>query len=199
MLDSTGYNHAGDGIVNQGTINAQAANGSFYIEPYNFTNQGTINVTNGDTLYIEPNVDLINAGTIALAAGTTLTLGNSSTSALSNSGVISGTDDTVNIYAFGSFSNTGTFNITNSAVNLYGSYTTALLALFNGKTDTITIDGALTNTAGDPKWSAPGWALGESADSEQWFDRRRLTIVYEGSGVNFEGATLSGGTLMTGH
>ena len=105
-----GYNHAGDGIVNEGTINAQAVNGSFYIEPYNFTNQGTINVTNGDKLYIEPSVDLTNAGTITLAAGTTLTLGNSSISALSNSGVISGTDDTVNIYSFGSFSNTGTFN-----------------------------------------------------------------------------------------
>ena len=74
-LYSTGYNHAGDGIVNQGTINAQAVNGSFYIEPYNFTNQGTINVTNGDTLYIEPSADLTNAGKITLAAGTTLYLG----------------------------------------------------------------------------------------------------------------------------
>ena len=91
VLDSAGSNHSGDGIVNQGTINANAVNGSFYIEPYNFTNQGTINVTNGDTLYIEPSVDLTNAGTITLAAGTTLTLGNSSsTSALSNSGVYFG-------------------------------------------------------------------------------------------------------------
>jgi len=38
-LLSGGSNDTGDGIVNQGTINAQAANGSFYIEPYNFTNQ----------------------------------------------------------------------------------------------------------------------------------------------------------------
>ena len=67
VLGSAGSNHSGDGIVNQGTINANAANGTFYIEPYNFTNQGTINVTNGDKLYIEPSVDLINAGTIALA------------------------------------------------------------------------------------------------------------------------------------
>ena len=139
-LISAGSNHTGDGIVNQGTINAQAVNGSFYIEPYNFTNQGTINVSNGDKLYIEPSVGLTNAatgkisissagsildfgggsgattnaGTITMAAGTTLTLG-SSTSALSNTGLISGTDDTVNIYSFGSFSNTGTFNITNSS------------------------------------------------------------------------------------
>ena len=69
MLDSAGYNHAGDGIVNEGTINAQAVNGSFYIEPYNFTNQSTINVTNGDKLYIEPTT-FTNNGTIAISGGT---------------------------------------------------------------------------------------------------------------------------------
>ena len=68
-LYSAGYNHAGDGIVNQGTINAQAVNGSFYIEPYNFTNQGTINVTNGDKLYIEPTT-FTNNGIIAISGGT---------------------------------------------------------------------------------------------------------------------------------
>ena len=47
----------------------QAVNGSFYIEPYNFTNQGTINVTNGDTLYIEPTT-FTNNGTIAISGGT---------------------------------------------------------------------------------------------------------------------------------
>ena len=190
VLDSTGYNHAGDGIVNQGTINAQAVNGSFYIEPYNFTNQGTINVTNGDTLYIEPSATFTNDGKITLAAGTTLTLGNSSTSALSNSGVISGTDDTVNIYSFGSFSNTGTFTITNSAVNLYGSYTTALLALFDNEADTITIDGTLTNT-GETLTVGAGSALGTvilpSSGSIVGG-----TIVDQGSGVKFQGGTLSG-------
>ena len=191
-LTSTGYNDAGDGIINQGTVNAQAVNGSFYIEPYNFTNQGTINVTNGDTLYIEPNVDLINAGTIALAAGTTLTLGNSSTSALSNSGVISGTDDTVNIYSFGSFSNTGTFNITDSAVNLYGSYTTALLALFNGKTDAITLDGTLTNTA-ETLTVGAGSALG-TVILPSGGSIVGGTIVDQGSGVEFQSGTLSGVT-----
>ena len=68
-LSSTGSNYAGDGIVNEGTINAQAVNGSFYIEPYNFTNQGMINVSNGDTLYIEPTT-FTNNGTIAISGGT---------------------------------------------------------------------------------------------------------------------------------
>ena len=171
-LSSAGGNNTGDGIVNEGTINAQAVNGSFYIEPYNFTNQGTINVSNGDTLYIEPSVDLTNAGTITLAAGTTLTLGSGNTSALSNTGVISGTDDTVNIYSFGSFSNTGTFNITSSTVNLYGSYTTAQLALFDNKADTITIDGTLTNT-GETSNRRCRFGAGDSYTCKRWFDRRR--------------------------
>ena len=68
-LISAGSNHTGDGIVNQGTINAQAVNGSFYIEPYNFTNQGTINVSNGDKLYIEPTT-FTNNGAIAISEGT---------------------------------------------------------------------------------------------------------------------------------
>ena len=217
VLNSAGYNHTGDGIVNQGTINAQAVNGSFYIEPYNFTNQGTINVTNGDTLYIEPNVGLTNAatgdisissagstfdfgggsgatsnaGTITMAAGTTLTLG-SSTSALSNTGSISGTDDTVNIYSFGSFSNTGTFNITNSTVNLYGSYTTALLALFDNEADTITIDGTLTNT-GQTLTVGAGSALGTVVLASGGTIVGG-TIVDQGSGVKFQSGTLSGVT-----
>ena len=191
-LSSAGGNNTGDGIVNEGTINAQAVNGSFYIEPYNFTNQGTINVSNGDTLYIEPSVDLTNAGTITLAAGTTLTLGSGNTSALSNTGVISGTDDTVNIYSFGSFSNTGTFNITSSTVNLYGSYTTAQLALFDNKADTITIDGTLTNT-GETLTVGAGSALGTvilASDGSIVGG----TVVDQGSGVNFQGGTLSGVT-----
>ena len=112
-LGSAGYDQTGDEIVNEGTINAQAVNGSFYIGPYNFTNQGTINVSNGDKLYLEPTASLTNTatgeisisgagssldfsggsgattntGTITMAAGTTLTLGSSNTSALSNTGV----------------------------------------------------------------------------------------------------------------
>ena len=216
-LNSAGSNHAGDGIINQGTINAEAVNGSFYIEPYNFTNQGTINVSNGDKLYIEPSVGLTNAasgnisvtgagstldfagasgtttnaGTITMAAGETLTLG-SSTSALSNTGLISATGDTVNIYSFGGFSNTGTFNITNSAVNLYGSYTTAQLAVFASQGDTITIDGTLTNT-GSTLTVGLGSALG-TVVLPSGGTIVGGTIVDQGSGVLFQSGTLSGVT-----
>ncbi len=209
--------HTGDGIVNDGTINALAANGTFYIEPYNFTNQGTINVANGDKLYIEPTVGLTNAatgdisissagstfdfgggtgatsnaGSITMVAGTTLTLG-SSTSALSNTGSISGTGDTVNIYSFGGFSNTGTFNITNSTVNLYGSYTTPQLAVFANDDDTITIDGTLTNT-GQTLTVGSGSALGTVVLASGGMIVGG-TIVDQGSGVEFQSGTLSGVT-----
>ena len=126
-----------------------------------------------------------------MAAGTTLTLG-SSTSALSNTGSISGTDDTVNIYSFGSFSNTGTFNITNSTVNLYGSYTTAQLALFDNDDDTITIDGTLTNT-GQTLTVGSGSALGTVVLASGGTIVGG-TIVDQGSGVEFQSGTLSGVT-----
>ena len=192
QLTSAGSNHTGDGIVNEGTINAEAVNGTFYIEPYNFTNAGTINVANGDKLYIEPSVGLTNAGTITMAAGTTLTLGSSNTTALSNTGLISGTDDTVNIYSFGSFSNTGTFNVTNSTINLYGSYTTALLALFDNRNDTITIDGTLTNT-GQTLTVGLGSALGTVVLASGGTIVGG-TIVDQGSGMSFQSGTLSGVT-----
>ena len=123
-----------------------------------------------------------------MAAGTTLTLGSSSTSALNNTGSISGTDDTVNIYSFGSFSNTGTFNITNSAVNLYGSYTTALLAVFDNQDDTITIDGTLTNSG--TLTVGPGSALGTVVLASGGTIAGG-TIIDQGSGVKFQGGTLS--------
>ena len=173
-LGSTGSNHTGDGIVNEGTINIEANDLSYeaYIDPYNFTNQGAINLANGDTLYIEPTYNLTNAatgeitvsgtgsrlyfsggsgpisnaGTITVGAGATFYLGNSS-SAVSNSGTITATDDTIYLYSFGSFSNTGTFSLTDSTIHLYGSYTTAQLALLSNDGDTLVIDGTLTNTA----------------------------------------------------
>src|SRR6266404_7543082 len=61
-LGSTGSNHAGDGIINQGTINVTGGGtGYLNIDPYNFTNHGIINVTNGRTLYLQPSTSLSNA------------------------------------------------------------------------------------------------------------------------------------------
>ena len=47
--------HAGSGIVNDGTINANLSGGTFIITDGSFTNAstGTINVANGDLVNIE--------------------------------------------------------------------------------------------------------------------------------------------------
>jgi hypothetical protein len=70
-LGSVGNNRAGDGIVNQGTINIGSVNHAslMQIDPYNFTNQGTINVTNGSTLYLSPTTSLTDTGTLNATGG----------------------------------------------------------------------------------------------------------------------------------
>jgi hypothetical protein len=170
-LYSTGYNVAGDGIVNQGTINVQGASGSsLYIQTYNFTNQGTIHVASGDTLYLQ-------SGTLTNTA----------------SGVISGDGTTVYFYSFGNFSNSGTLNLTNSAIHLYGTYSTAQLSLLGaGQGNTIYIDGTLTNT-GHTLNVGPGTGLPSVVlASDGTIDGG--TIVDQGSGLKFQGGTLNGVT-----
>ena len=218
-IGSTGSNHTGDGIVNEGTINIEANDQSYYayIDPYNFTNQGAINVANGDTLYIEPTYNLTNtatgeitvsgtgsklyfsggsgpisnAGAITVGAGATLYLGNSS-SAVSNSGTITATDDTIYLYSYGSFSNTGTLSLTDSTIHLYGSYTTAQLAPLLNDGDTLVIDGTLTNTAAILN-VGPGTSLPSVVLASDGTISGG-TIVDQGSGLTFSGGTLSGVT-----
>src|SRR5262249_25522981 len=104
-LGSTGSNHAGDGIVNQGTINVQGpATGYLDIDPYNFTNQGTISVGSGRSLYLQPTTNLINAagGAINVGTGSTLYFGGTSGTS-SNAGTITASGATVYFYSFGNF------------------------------------------------------------------------------------------------
>jgi hypothetical protein len=79
-LGSTGSNHVGDGIVNQGTINLQGS--TLNIDPYNFTNQGTINAFVG-TLNITAGTFLNSGALIAnggnIAVSTTETTGGTAT------------------------------------------------------------------------------------------------------------------------
>lgn len=70
----------GETIINQGHINALAANGSLTIAPLNFTNVGTISAFNGDTLTIGGNWDS-SAGTITVSSGATLDLAGAFTTA----------------------------------------------------------------------------------------------------------------------
>jgi fibronectin-binding autotransporter adhesin len=182
-LASEGSSHAGDGIVNEGTINDEASGGSGILDiaPSNFTNQGAINVSSGHTLELEPGSSLTNAagGNITIGTGSTVYLGNTSgTTTFSNAGKITATGATLYFYGFGNFSNTGTFSVTNSTVHLYGSYTTAALAVFANDGDTIYIDGALTNT-GQTLTVGTGSALGTVVlpprRQNLWVDCRRVS------------------------
>ncbi len=193
-LGSAGSNHAGDGIVNQGTINVQGtASGYLDVDPYNFTNQGIINVSNGHSLYLQPSTSLSNAagGVINIGTGSTLYFGITSGTS-SNAGTITASGATVYFYSFGNFTNTGTLNVTNSSVYLYGSYTTAQVAQFANEGDTIYIYGTLTNT-GTTLNVGPGTGL-SSVTLAGSGTIVGGTIVDQGSGLKFQSGILSGVT-----
>ena len=196
-LGSTGSNHTGDGIVNEGTINIEGNDPSYYaeIDPYNFTNQGTINVTNGDTLYIEPTYNLTNTATGEITVSGTGSKLYIEPTSFTNNGTITLSNGTLYLYSYGSFSNTGTLSLTDSTIHLYGSYTTAQLTpLLNNSNsgDTVVIDGTLTNTAAilnvGPGTSLPSVVLASDGTISGG------TIVDQGSGLTFSGGTLSGVT-----
>jgi hypothetical protein len=83
-IDQTGAygsldgNGSGGNIVNEGTFNAEAANGYFSINPTSFTNAGQINAGSGEALFIDPG-SFTNAatGTITVDTGGVLHLGSS--------------------------------------------------------------------------------------------------------------------------
>ncbi len=76
---------AGDGIDNQGVINATYAGGQLTINDVNFTNDGSIVVGNGDAVYIEATTftnlsgNTLTGGTYVVGAGSYLNFGNTAT------------------------------------------------------------------------------------------------------------------------
>src|SRR5262249_40116092 len=102
QLSSTGSNQPGDGIVNEGVINADAANSEFFISPLNFTNAGAINVSNGDSLFIQSQ-SWSNSGTITVGAGSSLHLGGN----ISDPQLAGITNNGGTIYIDGTLDNTG--------------------------------------------------------------------------------------------
>jgi hypothetical protein len=80
LADETGY--AGDGFVNEGTINAQFAGGNLFIESQSFRNLGSVTVSNGDTLHLTPAVftnfaaGTLTGGTYETDAGSTFQMPN---------------------------------------------------------------------------------------------------------------------------
>ena len=175
-INQTGYaelegsGSAGDGIVNDGTINASAFDFTLYIDPHSFTNNGTINVSNGATVYIEP-TSFTNAsgGSIAVGANSTAYI---DTSSWSNAGVIT-VGSGAALYLDVSIATTAIGNLTNSG-------------------GTIVIEGTINNT-GDLFDVGPAGNLG-AIDLYSGGTIEGGTIVYPGSGIVFSGGTLSGVT-----
>ena len=128
----TYYDYTGDGIVNEGTINAEGTNGRLFETALNFTNEGTITVTNGETFYEYYN--------FTNAAGAALSItGPGSTGYLGYGG------------SSYSWSNAGTITIgSGAALYLYNSFTTAQLGTItaNGGSiaGTVYLEGTLTNS-----------------------------------------------------
>jgi hypothetical protein len=156
-IDSTGY--SGDGIVNDGAIDATGSAGNLVIDPKVFTNSGTIDVSNGDSVIIEPTtftttassvieiganssvtIDPTNAwsnlGKITLAGGASLT-----SSSITNHGVLERTGGTGRSVITSKVTNAGTIEVSSGTLELKGAVT--------GKgTDTIANASTLEFSAG---------------------------------------------------
>ncbi len=119
----TGYeDRAGSGIVNNGTINADFAGGTFTIGDVSFTNAGTINVSNGDTVDISSTA-WSNSGSIDVSGGT-LNLG--STFTFAQLGTLNHTGGIVNV--------TGTLNDAGATLHVGTGTVLATLTLVSGGT-----------------------------------------------------------------
>ncbi|WP_158932493.1 choice-of-anchor D domain-containing protein [Acidisphaera sp. S103] len=127
-----GDSSPGDGIVNDGTIDASVSGGQFTVAG-NFSNAGSIAVSGGDSFIIN-NTTFTNTGTLTETGGSTVTLNTDWT----NAGHISETDSTL---------------------NLGGTFTTAALDTIGASGGEIDITGTLINT-GATLDVGPGSALG---------------------------------------
>jgi hypothetical protein len=112
----------GDGVVNDGTINANLSGGTFKIGGPSFTNQGTIAVSNGDTLNMAATA-WTNTGTITLNGGT-LGLGGSFT--LAQLATLSRSGGTINL--------TGKLDLTGATLNIGTGTALGTLTLASGGT-----------------------------------------------------------------
>jgi hypothetical protein len=136
----TASNNTGDGIVNQGTINAGGTNGRLFENALNFTNQGTINVTNG-SLSVKGS-SFSNEGKIAISNGGYADLG--STTLTSTGTLLLGNGGTLEIASPTSAKITYNGPATLILDNPYG-YTGTLAGLAAG--DTLQLDGQSISSA----------------------------------------------------
>ncbi len=193
-------------IDNKGAINAESsvAGATLQINVQKFENEGTITVSNGDAFSIDnsyaygsESFDNAATGVITVGAGSSLTLGLvGQTFSVTNEGTITANHATIEIADYSDFTNTGTLSINNSTVALGGTFTTAQiaqdLATIGGVGNSVGIDGSVNN-AGATLDVGVGTSLGVATLGSTGTITGG-TIVDSGSGLKFQGGTLSGVT-----
>ena len=138
LLDT---NSIGDGIVNQGSINAGVSSGQFDVSGNSFTNQGSITVSDGDTFDVYSSA-AANSGLMTVTGGGTLTINGTS---FANSGTLTETGGSTVSLTTG-WTNTGSISETASTLNLGGTFTAAQLSKIGISGGTIGITGLSINT-----------------------------------------------------
>ena len=169
------------GVINQGTIIADASGRTIAITAHRFTNLGSLQALNGGTVEVanllgdSGPMSAANNGVLALAGSWTFT--NAVT--VSSGGVLSLT---------GNWTNASTITANNATVNLGGNLTLARLGTFNRTGGTVNLTGTLNNTGLE-------LALNATAGSWQLLGGTILGGTVSATGGAKLMGTASGGTL----
>jgi len=186
-----GYYYTGNTIINDGTIDAGASGGAFYVAASGgaFTNNGAIVVSNGDTLSFNGAASFTNTGTVSIGANSTADL----SGALSNGGTIAVNSggtldlDSTNVTALGTIT-----VASGGTLDIGGDLTTAQLLTLGAAAGTVEIgSGGTLNNTGATLSVGTGSALGTIALAGTIAGG---TIADAGGGISTAGGTLSGVT-----
>jgi hypothetical protein len=195
-----------DTLVNQGSIAAGFAGGTFTVGGYGtFINQGHITASNGATLLLNA-MQFANAGTISLSGGATAVLGGPAdvygqVPAWSNSGLISLNNATLTLSGamqtsqIGQVSGTGTIVLAGTLAN-----TGATLTLGpGGQLPSLSLSGTIVGgTIADPGGNL-SIAAGGTALLQGVTDTGSLTLNQAGAYLRvYDGLVLNGAVSVTG-
>ena len=160
-------------IVNQGTISADANAELITIRPSTFDNENVVEATGGGSLSITSATSFINDGSVTISGGGTLTITASSWTNLATK-TITATSSSLTLG--GDWDNDGTITVTDSTVVLGGTFSTADIGTLTRSGGTVTLTGALDNSAAPP-----------------------LTFNTASGSWNVNSATITGGIIQFGN
>ena len=178
----------GDGVVNDGVINASNLGGVLTEQALNFTNNGSINISNGEQ--VTAFYSFTNTGAVSVGGGgTALTL----LGAFANIGTISVASGGI-LSIYGDLGTTGTLSLASgSTLNLHGAATTAELnTATTAGGGTVNLFGSLNNTGATLRVGPGGGPL--KLNLENGGSILGGVIKDAGSGIVFSGLSLNGVT-----